>query len=389
MKKIGIGVIGCGGRIRGVLDNLLNATHGVEVRGVYDPDPAAIANITTHQAPGAVVYADYQTLLSDPHIDWVMIGAINCYHAEETIAAFAAGKHVFCEKPLATTLKDCLAMRAAWRASGKMFVIGFTLRYSPHVRKVKALLEEGVIGDIISMEFNETLEFYHGGYIHGDWRRHTALSGTHILEKCCHDIDMINWMVGSRASRVASFGGLNYFTPGNAGEWERLGFNDDGVVNRMKGWDTRGKINPYTAEKDIVDNQVAIIEYANQVRASFHASCLAALPERRSYICGTEGTLRMDVNTGVIEYRRAGLATPTVDASTGLLGGHKGDPVLADDLTACMLRNEPSRSTLDAGLDAAVTCFAIDEAMTTGTVVSLDEYWARVDSGCATEVRVG
>jgi len=87
--------------------------------------------------------------------------------------------------------------------TGRLFNIGLTLRYSPHYRKIKQLLESGAVGDIISMEFNETLDFNHGGYIMGNWRRLREYAGTHLLEKCCHDIDLVNWMVGSRARHVS------------------------------------------------------------------------------------------------------------------------------------------------------------------------------------------
>jgi len=105
---------------------------------------------------------------------------------------------------LATTVEDCVAMRDAWKASGKQFIIGFTLRFSPHYRKIKELLDEGIVGDIISMEFNETLDFNHGAWIHDDWRSETKYAGTHLLEKCSHDVDLVNWMIDSRASRVAA-----------------------------------------------------------------------------------------------------------------------------------------------------------------------------------------
>ena len=95
--------------------------------------------------------------------------------------------------------------------------MGFNLRRSPHYRKLKALLNDGVIGDVVSMDFNETLDFNLGGYIFGDWRRLRENSGPFLLEKCCHDIDLANWMLDSQATRVASFGGLNFFVPENEG----------------------------------------------------------------------------------------------------------------------------------------------------------------------------
>jgi Predicted dehydrogenases and related proteins len=129
------------------------------------------------------------------------------------VAALAAGKNIFLEKPLATTLEDCLAIRSAQKKSGAQVFFGFCLRYAPHFRRVKQIVTSGDLGDILSFEFNETLFFSHGGYIVGNWRRLTKNAGPHILEKCSHDMDIANWLLGSRAVRVASFGGRNFFTP--------------------------------------------------------------------------------------------------------------------------------------------------------------------------------
>lgn len=63
------------------------------------------------------------------------------------------------------------------------------------------------------MEFNETLHLDHGGFIMGDWRRLTEHSGGHLLEKCCHDFDLVNWILRTKARKVSSFGGLNFFIP--------------------------------------------------------------------------------------------------------------------------------------------------------------------------------
>ncbi len=371
MREIGIGLIGCGGRLRDVLDKTLKYSDRFKVRAVCDPDERSVR--ATREAYGSriVVHEQARDLAARPDVDWVMIGSWNCLHREHAVAAFEAGKHVFCEKPLATTLEDCLVMREAWKKSGRRFVIGFTLRYSPHYKKIKELVVSGHIGYLISMEFNETLDFNHGGYIHGDWRRLTALAGTHLLEKCCHDIDLANWIVDSRARRVASFGGLNFFTPSNAHHIERLGRNDK-RREAYRTWPGLVEKNPFTADKDIVDNQVAVIEYENDVRATFHTNCNTAIPERRMYLCGSEGTLRANVLSGEIELKRIGFNEQTIRPDTGGRGGHGGgDDVLGESLADCMLGNASPRTSLDDGFNAAITCFAIDRAMYTGQVVSV------------------
>jgi len=382
MNKIRVGLIGCGMRLQGVTHRLLKATDQVEIAALSDPNPHSIETSLKAFNPYAKVYKTYQALVKDPSLDWVMIGSWNCHHAKHAIAAFKAGKHVFCEKPLALTVKDCLAMRDAWQASGKMFSIGFTLRYSPHYRHIKEILASGKIGKIISMEFNETLDFNHGGYIHSDWRRKTEWAGSHLLEKCCHDLDLVNWMVESLAVKAASFGGTDFFTPDNSHHQARIGKSPRGR-DAFCTWNEstiQGNIgNPFNDDKDILDNQVAIIQYANGVRTTFHTNCNTAIPERRMYICGSEGTLRADVLTGKLEVKRIGFDTQVENlGSTDGAGGHGGgDSILGKSLADSMTKGQAPLTSLEDGLRSAFTAFGIDKAQHTGKVVDLTPLWQK------------
>jgi predicted dehydrogenase len=154
---------------------------------------------------------------------------------------------------------------------GRTFFFGLVLRSAPLYQKVHDLITSGAIGDLISFEFNETLAFNHGGYIFGNWRRHRAVAGTHLLEKCCHDLDLANWIVGSLPTRVASFGGKNFFIPKYQHQVDQIGPDANGQP-AYSGWTDRHRTNPFSGTADIFDNQVAILEYANQVRATFHTN---------------------------------------------------------------------------------------------------------------------
>ena len=377
MQQVGIGMIGCGGMGRHVARLLLQQDARLAVRALCDPDPRSISKTQAEVSPGARVYADYNDLVQADDLDWVMVASWNCFHREQVIAAFAAGKDVFCQKPLATTLADCLAMRDAHQSSGKLFNLGFSLRYSAHYRKIKELLDQGAVGQIISMEFNETLGFNHGGYIMGDWRRLQRYAGTHLLEKCCHDIDLAHWMVQILAVRVASFGGLSFFLPQNEHHIARLGKNEKGV-DAYRTWGGLVDLNPFTSDKDIVDNQVAIVEYANGVRATFHTNCNAGIPERRMYILGSEGALRADLYASTIQLRRIGFDAAIEDAPIQAMDGHGGgDAVLARELSASMLERVPPSVGMWDAVTSAITCFAIDEAMNTGRVVDVRPYWEK------------
>lgn len=393
-NTVGIGLIGCGGRLRGVARRTCRQDKRLKITGLYDKDPASIEatkeffgkpDCYAHAEDTLPVFDSAEALIADPNIDWVMVGSWNSVHREHVVSAFKAGKHVFCEKPLATTIEDCVAMSEAWKASGKQFAIGFTLRFSPHYRKIKELLDDGIVGDIISMEFNETLAFNHGGWIHDDWRSFTKYAGTHLLEKCCHDIDLVNWMIGSRTARVASFGGLDFFIPSNEHHMDRLGTNAKGqqaymaMGNHNRPNNGTREANPFITEgKDIVDNQVVIMEYENGVRTTFHTNCNAGIPERRMYILGSEGAIRADVLTGTIESNRIGFDTEIINHGTDSSGGHGGgDEVLAKEIKDCMLKGDAPAAGLVDGLTSAVTCFGIDKANDCGEVVDMAPLWKK------------
>jgi predicted dehydrogenase len=373
-----IGVIGTGNRICGVLEQLLKIAPGIRVTAVYDPDPASLARVRSRVAPDAAVCASEAALCGRDDVDWVFIGSWNSRHAAQAIAAFAAGKHVFCEKPLALGLEEAAAMHGAWRASGRTFALGLVLRYSPLYRAARAALESGRIGRLLSFEFNETLVFNHGGYIHGNWRRHTRNAGSHLLEKCCHDLDLALWLVGDLPARVASFGGRTFFTPENQTHQARIGPNAEGRP-AFESWADPDRVNPFTADKDIVDHQVAIFEFAGGVRATFHTHCMAALPERRFYLLGSEGSLRLDAYTGKLELRRVGWDEP-LELTNPIDGdGHAGaDEPMARELAECMAGLRAPAAGFSEGLRSLVVAQAVDQAMHEGRVVDLAPLWARV-----------
>lgn len=127
---------------------------------------------------------------------------------------------------------------------------------------------------------------------------------------------------------------------------------------------------------------MAIVEYANGVRATFHTNCNAGIPERRMYILGSEGAIRADVLTGKIEYRRIGFSEQIIDASTTAAGGHgDGDTYLTRELVRSMTKGIAPHAGIEEGLRSAITCFGIDKAMETGKMVDIRPMWEKVGIG--------
>ena len=150
MKKLNVAIIGCGG--------IANNKHMPALKANADlcrmvafcdtvkerAEKAAAEYGTTD----AKVYTDYNELLKDETIDVVHVCTPNVAHCPITVAAFAAGKHVLCEKPMAHNTEDAKKMIDAWKASGKKFTIGYQNRFRHEVQMLKKCCERGELGDI-------------------------------------------------------------------------------------------------------------------------------------------------------------------------------------------------------------------------------------------------
>ena len=387
-KPVGIAFIGAGKRLTGLFGRLLPQESNIRLMGVYDPSPEAHEQIR-ERFGDCKRYESVEEAVADPAVYWVAIGSWNASHAEQILLALEAGKDVFCEKPLATSFEDCLRVREALETSGRRFVFGLVLRYSPFYDKIKEIVGDGTVGNILSMEFNETLSPNHGGYIMGNWRRHRSKAGPHILEKCCHDLDIANWLMECLPVRAASIGGRRFFKPENAYRAAEMGPDDRGRP-AFEAWRGPQEVNPFSGEGDILDTQVAILEYASGAPASFHTNTASALPERRFYIVGDRGTVRGDVLTGEIAYSpmRNGIGrygpmqhTAPYNVLRLPIGGSHGggDDILMENFRAVALEGAAPRAGIDEAVASAVPSFAIDEAQRSGRMIDLSGYWERAD----------
>ncbi len=150
MKMLKVGIIGCGG--------IANSKHMPALTSQKDKcEMVAFCDIIRERAEkaaaqygaeGAKVYEDYHDLLADPEIDVVHVLTPNVAHCPITVAAFEAGKHVMCEKPMAATTEDAQLMIDAWKKSGKKFTIGYQNRFRKDTQTLFKACRAGDLGDI-------------------------------------------------------------------------------------------------------------------------------------------------------------------------------------------------------------------------------------------------
>ncbi len=371
-REIGVAVIAAGARSRLVVQRLLADGETVLVRSVFDPDHLQAKKAVEQWGVDTRICDTCEEAIRADGVDWVMVFSPNAFHREHIIAGFEAGKHVFAEKPLATTIDDCRAIHDAHLRSGLLFATGFVLRYAPLYRKVREVLDAGTIGSILSINADENIPPAHGAYIMRNWRRITALSGPHILEKCCHDLDLLNWFIGSVPSQAAAFGGLDFFVPANRGLREK--FRVDGL-SPFDGWvDPHAEECAFASDKDIMDTLVSILQYRNGVKVQFQATMSNAIPERRMYICGSEGSIVAELYRGMLQVQRVGDPPSEVQSLAG--GGHGGgDEFIMKSLYETMINGTPPLCSGEEGLQSAVVALSIDEAARRGEVLDLEPVW--------------
>ena len=369
--KIGIAVIGAGNRARCVVRHLLqDSENQVRIVSVYDPDPAEMDYACeTWGSSDARRSVSSQEAVSSPGVDWVMVFSPNAFHKQHILEGFSAGRDVFSEKPLATSIEGCKEIYDAWLASGRIFATGFVLRYAKIYRKAKTILDSGTLGRILTIEANEHIRPGHGGYIMCNWRRHSSVSGPHILEKCCHDLDLINWFCQSLPSRVFSFGGREFFRPENRFLEEKYG------KELFHVWRDPHRIEtPFTDDTDLMDNQVSVAEYRNHIRVSFTSTMSNAIPERRMCFHCSEGTLDIDLYRMRLRYKNIGDEGVTELSFEG--DGHGGgDDFIMKELYDTMKNGTPPKCSGSEGLESAVFALALDHSAQTGQVVDLEPVW--------------
>lgn len=199
-----VGILGAGwfGR-EAHLRNLL-AIPGVEVAAVSSRSDASLSAAQQIAGDRLRVFHEWQQVVALPDIDAVIVALTNDRHAEASIAALRAGKHVLCEKPLGISLEECDAIIEAADQAGRVLQVGHEMRFQNLYRHFHEMLTRGDIGDLQIMWCRE-----YRGPMRPGWRSSKALTGGLFLEKNSHHFDLFYWFMNSRPERVTAFGGTN------------------------------------------------------------------------------------------------------------------------------------------------------------------------------------
>ncbi|MGV8851644.1 MAG: Gfo/Idh/MocA family protein [Rhodoglobus sp.] len=260
MSSIRYGLIGAGyfGRALGrALANL----PGAEVTLVFDPENAEKSAAEL----GAQVSATLEALCASDEVDALIVASPNWAHAEPVILAAQNGKHVFCEKPIALSYKDCARMVNATKEAGVLFMAGHVTNFMAGVRRSKELIADGVIGDVLFCR--AVRNGWEEEQSEVSWKKKRELSGGHLYHHI-HELDLVQSIMGP-ATEVTMVGG------NVAHHGDKFGDEDDMLV--------------------------ITLEFGNKTFAALEYGSAFRWPEHYVLIEGTKGAIRIDMqNTGVV-----------------------------------------------------------------------------------------
>ena len=292
-----------------------------------------------HNVPRENVFSDWRDMAArDRFADAAIVATQDAMHEEPAIAFANLKYDVLLEKPMATTEQSCRNIVRAVRDNGIIFSVCHVLRYVAATRKIKEIIADGAIGDVVTIQRMEPVGYWHyaHSYVRGNWRSE-AIGSPMLLAKACHDTDWIRYIMDAPCTRVSSFGALRHFRRENhpAGASDRC--LDCGVEQTcpysavrfyMAAFD-RGDtdwplsiITPiitrenvlealrngpygrcvYTSDNDVVDNQVVIMEFEGGRHASFEMGAFSKVGPRRTIIGGTRGEIISETAAGMTLY---------------------------------------------------------------------------------------
>ena len=379
------GIVGLGLRAGNVLKMIQKEMPELELVGYVDPDPCGLSIIEEH-ASQLKQFESLANMISESELDLLWVASPNHLHLEHIKLGLEAGLQVFSEKPIVTSKEDSFELAKLIKKFGEnKLIVGLVLRYSTHMREMRRVLDAGTLGSITSLEANEHIAPFHGSFFMRDWRRLEKYSGGFMLEKCCHDIDLYNSIVGERPVRVVSFGGRNNFIPSEAPSDNKY---DNVYQKKLSYWENVD--NPFTSDADIIDHQNALIEYPNQVTFSFHTSINVPDEQRRFCVIGSRGMAEGDFGRGGLRITDArtgdcleehDFSYPSTPSSGNYPSHYGADQLMCEDIVS-FLRG--GLSSLPVGpkeaIAAGLVAMAIDESMKTSQIVDMTETWQKLDS---------
>lgn len=429
MKKMKAALVGAGNRGCVYSDYSLDCPNELEIVAVVDPNEVHL-NFAgdRYSIDKSRRYAQLDDFLKDKvECDFVIDATMDEAHYVTCKKLMLAGYNVQLEKPITSCKQELLELWDIAKSKKIKVAVCHVLRYAPFYKKIKTLINDGVIGEIFSMEFDEHVWMAHylDSYIRGKWSKESQCGSSFLLAKSCHDMDLICWLNNkTRPKYVSSFGSRAWFVKKNAPEgatefcyncphnescyysaqkvhleydsmpfqtWLGMGKPIEEITKAEKAeylkTSNYGRC-AYDSGGDITDRQTVNIEFENGSVATFTMVGGSCKGTRFLHIVGSKGEISGTVGEGCFKLelfdRSAGHYNPVtqvIDVNGEIVqskqvqyGGHAGgDYVIMYELVRYFGGEQPSVSITDLSdsIMSHLICYAAEQSRKTKTVVKL------------------
>ena len=396
-----------------------NCPEKLDVVAIADPDLSRGREIIeAYGIPEEMIFDDWKKVLALPKFaDAAIIATQDNNHFEPACAALVAGYDLLLEKPVAPTAEECLGISDLANSLGRKVVVCHVLRYAPFFETVKHIIDSGRIGKVVNIVHTECVGNIHQShsYVRGNWRD-SKESSPMILAKSCHDLDIVQWLLGKECTRVQSFGSLSYFRPENAPEgapeyciqscphesecvysavkiykerqfpvWVRYVTKKENAtdeeIEKIISETNYGKC-IFKCGNDVVDHQVVNLEYEGGETVSFTMSAFNK-GGRKINVMGTAGELwanMSDKTVHIFDFKTREIETIDVlnyVKDESIVGGHGGGDLgivkaFCEYLTGEYKGNAVSDISTSVGNH--LVAFAAESSRLEGKVINMDEF---------------
>lgn len=383
----------------------------MKIVGVAEPLPDRQERFARkYGIPDANRFPSWDNALALPKFaDAILITMPDQLHHPAAIRGLELGYDILLEKPIATSWKECEEILRQHERFPRIVAVCHVLRYTRYFRKLKDIVTSGILGEVVTIEHCEPVGYWHQGhsFVRGNWRN-LATSSPMILSKCCHDLDILRWLVDEPCLTVSSFGSLKHFTQENAPTGSTLRCTDGCSVEpecpysalklymNMKNNDwpvnvitadlsREGRLRAlqegpygrcvYHCDNDVVDHQVVNMQFGRERTASLTMSAFTT-GSRRTRIMGTMGEAIGDTRLITVANFRTGTESTidTENADTGITSGHGGgDYGLLAAFIKAVQHQDPSfiSSSLAVSMESHKMAFDAERSRNEGRIITL------------------
>lgn len=405
-------VVGAGARGNTYGNYAVAYPDDLNIVGVAEPITVRREKFSTlHSIPAEQQFVTWEHVFERPKFaDAVIISTPDHLHHGPAMQALALGYDLLLEKPIAQTWRECHEILQQQKKFNRIVAVCHVLRYAPYYQKVKSLFQSDHFGKVVSVQHFEPVEHVHmsHSFVRGNWRN-SSESNPMILQKSCHDMDILRWWIDRRCTHMMSFGQLSWFKKENAPDGSMSRCTDGCAVESTCPYSAlriyhinrhwlyvfdlpnaepgRGeeilrhlREGPYgrcvyRCDNDVVDHQVCAMQFQDGITVTFQMEAFTHYHGRKTRVMGSMGDMVGDGEEMLVaDFRTGDITRWHVNDHAELQSGHGGGDwrLIRDWLRAVDAQDDTLlTSTLDASMDSHLMCFMAEESRRETTLKTL------------------